>query len=1367
MESIVQQLSQDDRSISLDAYQTLSSVVREYDEIPDEAELRTKIPVILKYIRRDLLRQLKPDEPQIADTNLITQALKVLVIFVWSRDYSSLLPEEYRTFIIDRSIQVITEHTAPKSVIIHYLHLLATQDFRPGLVTSNNRVPRLLEALKTLTEHVKGNGAVSERLLVYQKLLEQAKPMMKAKANLWVEELLTGMTSALKDIRTKAMALGWKSCSVFSAASSISTPVRSILRQEFEQEKTFSSTLCRRLEKMLGSKDEAIHVPQIWAIVLLLTNGLDARIEELKDWLKVIQKCFNSSESAVRQQANMAWNRFTYLVRPHEASEALLTMLVKPLSAQLERHGAEHTLKNSRATAVSSYCNLLYYAFRPAATHKQYTRVWNEYIVKVMKSSLFEKNSANSDLACRILITLLWNSNRGMKLWNENRALENTLVEPEELPTIDYKWIRARSIAILGIFKVLLRYSSWGAFGQSDRAYIAIAWTHFLKALREAGSKEIKPSQETTSAVTNVTNFLGLLYTDLYEDQLDRNDHGHPLSIGQIRQLTFSAVSELGYELILIGLDGMDGAFNKTLLLCGILNSILSELNQALHDEEQRLHSQGSRNSFQFLLSQYEKCLELLNSALVKELAEEEERKNPAMTISSMKEVDQILQNAPGQELVRTLSLIQAPLVVMLKDDSGYGGSEDRSLSGEETHPNFTKNCLCVLAKVPSAALTQLDELFATPFESKHESVVGAAVEMWNNHFGNMESLDFGPLLLAALLKLRDDSIDIVIPGAPKQAQSLIHAALPFEESHTPASARRSCLSPEQVERLQPSPILSGYGVVSDGDEAISSSAERPMPQSRPRHDDSQIHFVPIESSPLPQQAPDSQFLTEHQKEVRDRQRSEPAVVFPDLRSSPRLQSKSQNHGDCEFARKAAALPERPSTPTLPTSHDNGEPEIQASPTPRARHVANQITDVEVPSSPPSMPDNQDKDGTDGDTMSSPLPHAADGAHIGIDLAITLSEVAPEASAIEEEGCPNEATLPQDMEGSQNDDTHEPDENELQMSECAVLLPGFPFDRTQETTADKTDIVMNAEAEHEALIKVSGPGTDSDDIDMLSASQLSQDLDRHISLASETAEAQDCLQEMISVQPETEEEQPKQKVSSQRKRKRKSGSLRFTMNKRRRSKSASQSSSSFSLEAVSSEYDIPAPDLVDCIEVAPSRAVQAIEGSDLTTKGQTNPAEPLTTPSRRRTRRRRGSQNSQLRELTEAQTNVVVPEAAHGELQIKEEIPIENRGVDITVQEYLDTDTEPRDQGREMNLIVTPEVGEVREGVELDDSIAREENSRATSANVDVQPNIMASLQNVLDRLKAGDAGDVDLRTVDELCFQIRFQAQVIAQRPG
>ncbi|KEF63018.1 uncharacterized protein A1O9_00993 [Exophiala aquamarina CBS 119918] len=1371
MESIVQQLAGDERTISVDAYQTLAKVIRQYDDIPDEAVLKSKVTKILKYIRRDLLKPID----EIADTNLITQALKVLVIFVWNAEYSSFLTDEYRLFILDRSILVISEHTAPKSVIIHYLHLLATQDFRPVLLASHNRVLRLLDSLKALSEHIKGIGVTLERLLVYRKLLEQSKANMQGKANLWTEELLTGLINSCKEVRVKAIDFGVQVCSTFPASSSISHATRTVLERELEKEVSFGTAICRRLEKMIASKDDMVQVPQIWSTIVLLSNSTDTRIDnwvDLKNWLKVIQKCFNGSDSILRQQSNLAWNRLVYVARPHEASDTLLGMLAKPITIQLERQSGDKSMKGSRATAVGSYCTLLYYAFRPASTHKQYTRVWNEYIVKVMRSSFFEKNPANSDMACRVFIALLWNSSKGTKMWHEGRALQDSrMTGPDEIPSLDCKWVRAKCSAIVDMFQILLRYSSWGASGQSDKAYIAVAWIHFLRAIRDASSKEIKPSAETKHATGTILAFLARIWQDSVLDTGEIAVH----TAAQIRQMTRSSVMELGHHMMLTALESSDQSIRLPFICSELSLAIFSELSQQQDHLEVRSHPSNHRIPVQSLLPQYAKCLNLMENMILEYVVQGDLHN----LTEGMSEVDLVLLSSPNDLLLSTLTRLHKPLALILKDEAGILRRHS-TMSESQRYENFGETIISVLGKLPPTNVEAMDDIFSSLFTSRSVTVVNHAITMWNATFGSQETTTLGPSLKQALLELQKFT-DIDIPGMPLHLKDLDLCAV-----SSPPACVETLSSPSHYtgrQSLSPADVLAVHSpefgsqpradalIYLEEEQSVIPSrlgTERPSSRPRSRHDDSQLHFVPIESSPASIHEFESQYLTVHQKDVRDRQRSEPAVVFPDLRSSPRPQSKSQHHGDCEFARKAAALDECPSTPTLPNNQDQAGLEILASPTPRARHYTKHTMDIEVPSSPPSMHDNDSKGRTGLETLSSPLQGPVDHGHMVIEIGIPPSDALEQ---FDEEmdgmiGEVKEVRLASAEEGPADliNTVIELHESEATSASTNVQDGEIAHSATVPEEVIRTESLVG----EETTSAVGHPRSDSDENDILSASQLSQDLDRHVHETVRSSPNPPAIEDELTTRPTNDYEQDRSLVKHNFRKRRASNQAKPA--RKRRTKSSSQlSSHSLGEESTASQQD-----LRDTIEVVSSPSAEVSIYDHPTPERQSGISAPIPTRRRGRGRPRKHLRANQFEPRRTSQvveaTMVPTPLIMKTEFDISDDV-----GVDKCLNEHTDNSEMMVVDVEEVPILDEPTLSRAdafTHSNEIQDHHSVAEASVVTAPcsmeeapDNHARPGFLTTLQAALDQLKSTATADIDLRAVDDLCFQIRFQAQLLGQK--
>jgi hypothetical protein len=215
----------------------------------------------------------------------------------------------------------------------------------------------------------------------------------------------------------------------------------------------------------------------------------------------------------------------------------------------------------------------------------------------------------------------------------------------------------------------------------------------------------------------------------------------------------------------------------------------------------------------------------------------------------------------------------------------------------------------------------------------------------------------------SARLTFLDDSQDDSVP----------YISMDVDSSRKSTSRRRNT-------RLQPSP-LPQLGHPCSPQVVIevpysSSSRKRPFdgtpePTKRKavkkditpklRHDNSQIQFTTIDSSPLGDAVLDSQLLTDRQREVKERQ-NEAGALFADLRASPGLKVKaplSKLGLDSELLIAKQCSPDVPTTPVI-SKHDKAPYDnyITSSPTPRRGSVEMQMDSdaFEPPSSPPEAP---------------------------------------------------------------------------------------------------------------------------------------------------------------------------------------------------------------------------------------------------------------------------------------------------------------------------------------------------------------------------------------------------------------------------
>ena len=114
----------------------------------------------------------------------------------------------------------------------------------------------------------------------------------------------------------------------------------------------------------------------------------------------------------------------------------------------------------------------------------------------------------------------------------------------------------------------------------------------------------------------------------------------------------------------------------------------------------------------------------------------------------------------------------------------------------------------------------------------------------------------------------------------------------------------------------------------------------RITPTARLRHDNSQIQFAAIDSSPLIPDSGETQHLTDHQRETRERQERDTAAMFRDIRSSPRTARSAERPKELVLHRKQTlAKPldvDAEPSPTFPPGDATMNEFLGSSPTPRS-----------------------------------------------------------------------------------------------------------------------------------------------------------------------------------------------------------------------------------------------------------------------------------------------------------------------------------------------------------------------------------------------------------------------------------------------
>lgn len=299
-----------------------------------------------------------------------------------------------------------------------------------------------------------------------------------------------------------------------------------------------------------------------------------------------------------------------------------------------------------------------------------------------------------------------------------------------------------------------------------------------------------------------------------------------------------------------------------------------------------------------------------------------------------------------------------------------------------------------------SKLLSEFEILLCSGLESNQKNTINMTIKFWNSSFGiSRQELQYPVHLKNTLLRLRAIT-DIELPSLPTSllSEQVVdeRQLMDFEESQfDPGSlfstsglssslkvlqGSRLVLSPtRRIHEVTPQVVLKNPSVKRSREETPDLRGRKTRKREitpRLRHDDSQVQFQPIDSSPIVDRAIDSQVLTDRQKEVKERQLAD-AAMFHNIGSSPLRRSRSAEEADPELpihissSQLRSESRERRPTPTLVTpSDDDGF--VASSPTP-TRSIRGEVDEDGPPSSPPESSRELVEMEFDNDIPSSPL----------------------------------------------------------------------------------------------------------------------------------------------------------------------------------------------------------------------------------------------------------------------------------------------------------------------------------------------------------------------------------------------------------
>lgn len=535
LESVLTALASPERSRKLDTYITFSNTLKAYDEIPDLPALETHLPALCAFIRRDLSATL--EDGGNTDSQLIQQAIKLLVILAWTPRLVEAMDDTDAAFFLDHAIARVEDSTTPKIIVNHNLHLLAQQKFPPRVMTPE-RAARIVTALETLDDRVTGKSITKERIDIYYKLLYQAKLTMAARISDWMDNLFGGLLSSVTEVRNRALICIAEVSRVLGRDKAVPRTLTNIFSRQIKGKRMFDS-IKERLDQFIRD-GEGVFVARMWGIVLLCVKTLGDHWEYFTPWLRIIEGCFNVSDKDVKVEAQVAWSKLIYSMNiGPNTTRKLLGLLCKPLEQYLDPKNAYSNTKKPRKAAMANVSVLLYYGFRPTASAKQLSDVWDLVVVGLVeKMALSSKEEVGEGCA---ILSAIFDSTRP-RAWQETRVLAAPPMAPEDVPRLDPKWVRSNTALVLNTLEVALRRGHWKE--EADRGVKSL-WAHFTKTLSDAGSKEIIVSAELMEAVANLFNMLQRIWTAGPSALLGAKENPPTMAASFIKKFSFLVVTAL------------------------------------------------------------------------------------------------------------------------------------------------------------------------------------------------------------------------------------------------------------------------------------------------------------------------------------------------------------------------------------------------------------------------------------------------------------------------------------------------------------------------------------------------------------------------------------------------------------------------------------------------------------------------------------------------------------------------------------------------------------------------------------------------------------------------------------------------------
>ncbi|KAG5513486.1 hypothetical protein PMAC_000918 [Pneumocystis sp. 'macacae'] len=510
--------SGDQRSKKIETYIRLSVFLRSYETISDKLPLFQYIPELVRCIKRDAVQNQSRD---IGDYQMASSAFKVLGYLLSQQEISDVFNLTDAKFFIEYSVSVLESPSLTKTSATMHLWFLSIQKL-PSAIITPDIADRIISACLKIT--LSSITISQERLSVLIRIMNQCPQIFIRRASEWVPILHISLIDTSRPIRENALQCAFEIEKVMHDESKIGLAIIDNMKEKFKG-KLMIDIFSTRFEEILKEDGNGVFVAQSWSVLVTIMGTLIlSRWNKLNVWLKIIQLCFNHNDISTKIAAQMAWVRLIYVFTLSSKTQSIplkrLSLLSQPMQLVL---GSKSTVSSPvKKTAIKTICALFYSILRPGISMKDITTIWENVIFPLFKK-MIESSQHDALSGCKIIASLF--DVEKIKPWKDDRLMDNSYVEPSEIPRIEPKWIRNNiSITRSAIEAILVST----AVSKDSKLLV---WRNFNKSINFVSNKEIKITFEAMDAVSKLKSI---------ENELDEH-------VNLFAQLVFISFEIIGY----------------------------------------------------------------------------------------------------------------------------------------------------------------------------------------------------------------------------------------------------------------------------------------------------------------------------------------------------------------------------------------------------------------------------------------------------------------------------------------------------------------------------------------------------------------------------------------------------------------------------------------------------------------------------------------------------------------------------------------------------------------------------------------------------------------------------------------------------